>query len=300
MRIICMGDAHFTSMKWRSEVMRKINRRFYTEMFRLFFAQEGDLYLSLGDLTHFGTLREYRDIYRIIHQTKKPDQRFVQVVGNHDLLTIGKDRYQKLTGQALYWKEEQDNLVLLFLDTCRALHPGKKSGRMNLQQVAFIQDSLREAKDRFVLIFAHHPPQRVEIMDDLGNPIPNRTLEDVLQERQQGRGLYINGHLHKDRFEAIDRWGRIQFNDILDEPTVRILEILEGRVTMETQSLSSPKYQWFSQQIAQGILTFKRTMNDEEFAKIRDLEFGMTEGDRFRVDPVRVTRHPYYSLKKKK
>ncbi len=293
MRIVCMGDTHYSSMRWKGDYLRRINHKFYTRLFRTFFAQEADLYLSLGDITHFGALAEYRGVYSIIEEAKKDNQRFLQVVGNHDLYKFSKKSYQRLTNMDLYWSEDHPEAKLIFLDTSRARHPGKKSGRMSMEQVLWLEKEFEEAEDKLCIVFAHHPISRIEILDDRGQVIEGFSLMDVLETKDNG-GIYVNGHLHKDRFSVKNNWAFLQFNDILDEPTIRIIEIDGNNVTLETVSCINEEYLEYSQEVAKAILTFRRTRNDEEFATIKGLNLDLSN-EKVRIDQTIRTQTPYYS-----
>lgn len=270
MRIVCMGDAHYSCLR-KTKNLRKMNKAFYTEMFRLFFQQDADLYVSLGDLTHYGRIPEFREVYGIISENKRENQRFVQVVGNHDVLLHGKGTYQRLTGNKLYWSEDHPEGKFIFLDSARAHYPFYRSAQMDEKQAAFLEQELRDSGDRLVVIFSHHPCHRIPIVNAFGKVVSDRTVEDILKVKTRGKGVYVNGHLHKDCYQVKENWAFLQFNDLLDVPTVRILDIREGEVTMDTVTLSNDIIRSYGQSISRALLTYKRTKNDEQFADVRSV-----------------------------
>lgn len=270
MRIACIGDAHYSAMHWRTKALKEQNEFFYHKIFASLFAQEADLYLSLGDLTHYGSPREFRSVYKIINSHRRENQRFENLVGNHDLLVQTKASYQALTGSKLYWSEDYDDVKLIFMDTSRALHPGKSSSSISWEQAEFVKKELEEAGDKLALVFAHHPPERMTFRNEKGRVDKSLTLDQILKHKK-GRGIVVNGHLHQDRFYTRGEWGFLQFNDLLDEPTVRCLDIKDGELTMSTISFTQHEMIHAARNIALALLTFRRVDNPWEYAQVREL-----------------------------
>lgn len=301
MRIVCLGDTHYSSMRWRTKELKEQNHYFYSRIFETFFAQDADLYVSLGDLTHYGSRREFGSVYRLIHQYKKADQRFEAVVGNHDLLVQTKASYRQLTGSRLYWSEDHPEAKLIFMDTCRALHPGKSSSAIDFDQRTFVKKELQSAGEKLVVIFAHHAPERMRFYNEAGDYDPSLTMDQLLAEKK-GAGIFINGHLHRDRYFTKGQWAFLQFNDVLDEPTIRVLDFKEGQVTMSTVSLDSPEMIHASRMIIRSLITFRREENPLEYAQVRRLALTTPEGIEFpnwNMDYVRTIDQPYISKKKR-
>lgn len=297
MKIICMGDAHYASLPFKSKFLKEKNKYFYTNIFRELFKEEADIYVSLGDLTNYGRKAHTREVYSIINSCKGPDKRFVQVTGNHDLLAMTKETYKEITGQKLYWTEENDECKMIFLDTCKQMHPGRSSSRVDWDQRIFLEEELAKAGEKLTLVFAHHPPERVIFYDKDGKVDSSVTMEDILSKKK-GRGVYINGHLHKDKFYTKGCWAFLQFNDILDEPTIRELVIKDGKLEMKTRAIHRPEMMEAAARISRAILTFYRSRNDELFARVRDLKIVEGVGDRgsdCSMDFVRLTSNPRFS-----
>lgn len=299
MRIVVLSDVHYTGKKWRSQHLKVLNEKFYNTLFHKFFDQDADLYVSLGDLTHYGTVGEFKEVQNIIKNNKRNDQRFLSVVGNHDLLCMNKRVYQHLSNQPLYWAEDHPDAKLIFLDTCRQLRPGKASSRFDWAQVQFLRRELRSCGNKLAIVFAHHPTERIIFYGPDGKKLPNMTMESLLNEKE-GPGIYVNGHLHQDRYMTKGQWGFLQFNDILDEPTVRVLDVVENKVAMETVALDDPQTLMASRKIAKAVLTFLNKRNDDEYARIRDLELDSNiigPMHFWNMQPVRITNKPYFAVK---
>lgn len=270
MRIACISDAHYSAMHWRTKALKDQNEFFYNKIFASLFAQEADLYLCLGDLTHYGTAREFKSVYKIINSHRKENQRFENLVGNHDLLVQTKASYQAVTGSKLYWAEDYEDVKLIFMDTSRALRPGKNSSEISWEQSEFVIRELEEAGEKLAVIFAHHPPERMNFLNKEGKYDKSLTLDRILKHKK-GRGIVINGHLHKDRFYTKGEWGFLQFNDILDEPTIRCLDIKDGELTMSTLSFTQEEMVRAARNIALALITFRRVENPWEYAQVREL-----------------------------
>ncbi len=297
MKIVCMGDAHYASLPFKSKFLKEKNKLFYTNIFSELFKEEADIYISLGDLTNYGRKAHTREVYSIINSCKRPDQRFVQVTGNHDLLAMTKETYMEITGQKLYWTEENEECKMIFLDTCKQRHPGRSSSKLDWDQRLFLEEELAKAGEKLTLIFAHHPPERVVFYDREGQVDGSVTMEDILSKKK-GRGVYINGHLHKDKFYTKGQWAFLQFNDILDEPTIRELVIENGKLEMRTRAIERPEIMEAAAQISRAILTFYRKRNDELYARVRDLKIFESrggDGGDCSMDFVKLTSNPRFS-----
>ncbi len=277
MRIACISDLHYTSMRFRRRAKRDLNRAFYREFFRTFFSVEADLYVCLGDFTHFGTKRQLREVFSLIHETKRPEQQFEAVIGNHDVLFGRKQNFQDISGlDPLYRSIETEDLRLLFLDTARVAAFRKNSSIMAIDQSRWICDQLLTSGEKPTIAFAHHPCNNVRMTDSEGRYLTHMSLDAVL-ELKDGPGFYINGHKHKDCFYTSKNWAFLQLNDILDEPTIRVFDVQGGELSMHSVSIRTPWMLEASNDIARTLWTFVKTKNDTDFAEVNDLSLSVDE-----------------------
>lgn len=284
MRIACIGDVHYSNMVFRSEKMRALNRAYYERFFNAFFSVEADLYVCLGDLTHFGTRRQLEEIFALIFAAKRPDQRFETVIGNHDILFGNKEQFKEISGlKRLYRSEETKDGTLLFLDTARVRAFRKNSSIMDIEQSRWVSRKLMNRGDKMVVVFAHHPAHAVRLTDHEGRYMPHLSLDAVLDVKS-GTGIYINGHKHRDAFHVKKSWAFLQFNDILDEPAIRILDIKDGKLKMESVILDDPWTVRTSNAIARAVLTFVKKKNDADFDDVDDLTLDPIDNDSFQLD----------------
>ncbi|MDD7592711.1 MAG: metallophosphoesterase [Peptoniphilaceae bacterium] len=284
MRIACIGDIHYTSMAFRGKKHREMNRTFYRRFLETFFAVDADYYVILGDLTHFGTHRQLREIREIIEGAKRPEQHLEIVIGNHDILFGQKEPFRRIMGlDHLFRSFDAEGVRLIFLDTARVASFRKNSSLMGIEQSRWFSSQLLEAGERPVMVFAHHPADDVRMTDQEGRYLPHLSVKSVLALKE-GRGIYVNGHKHKDHFSVEQNWAFLQFNDILDEMTIRILNYDEGKFSMESVTIDDPWMVKATDRIARLLFTFVKKKNDVSFADVGDLTLEQTDDESFRMD----------------
>lgn len=285
-----MGDAHYNTMRLKHPSIKKMNHLFYNKIFSMFFKKEADCYVSLGDLTHFGRKKEFQEIYSIIEKQKREDQDFVQVFGNHDVLFYSQDDLKAFTKRDRYFAKHMDEANLIFLDTSKPRAPFFANSRLDKEQADFLAKELERSKDKLVFVFGHHPAYHIPIQGE-----ETLTVYDLLRTKKDGFGVYVHGHKHKDKFSVEDNWGFLQFNDLLDEPSIRVLEVEGDRVAMDTIALGNLTYLHYAEEIAKNLLTFPRTRNDEEYAGVRQLSL-LSNSYTFSLADVIETDDPYFSV----
>lgn len=284
MRIACIGDIHYTTMAVHGKRKREMNRTFYLRFFEAFFSVEADYYVILGDLTHFGTHRQLREIRDIIETTKRPEQKLEVIIGNHDILFGQKEPFRHIMGlDHLYRAFDVEGVRLIFLDTARVAAFRKNSSLMGIEQSRWLSNEILEAGDRPVIVFAHHPAKDVRMTDHDGRYLPSLSVQSVLALKD-GRGIYINGHKHRDHFSVEGQWAFLQFNDILDELAIRVLTIDSEAVTMESVYIDDPWMVEATNRIAHAVSTYVKTKNDEAFADVDALTLHPIAGAGFRLE----------------
>lgn len=282
MRIACVGDLHYSNLHWRSAELQRLNRRFYENYFQHFFAIAADLYVCLGDLTHFGTPGELKEILAIIAKYRRPDQRFEVVIGNHDILVSRKKTFQRLCGlDRLYRSFQMENWRLVFLDTARTYAFRKDSSLMSIAQSRWLCQEILDHPHQPMMVFAHHPAQQVTMTDQDRRYLIHLSLADVLKIKE-GPAVYVNGHKHKYHYHVEDNWAFLQFNDILDDPSAQVLTLEGTEVSMETLRLDSPGVLAAAKRIGQGMVTFVPKKKKGNFAQVAGLCLNHDQGqDRY-------------------
>ncbi|MBI1779133.1 MAG: phosphodiesterase [Proteobacteria bacterium] len=159
------------------------------------FQPRPDLVLATGDLVDYGRAEEYANLRRVLDPLQMP---LYLIPGNHDdraaLRAAFPDHGYLPPEGFLHYTIEDRPLRLIGLDT---IDPGKGSGLMCTERIAWLDARLAEAPGRPTLIFMHHPPFMTGIkeMDDLWCFGGDRMGEVVQRHPQVER--VICGHLHR-------------------------------------------------------------------------------------------------------
>ena len=119
-----------------------------------FFSIPADLYVSIGNLTNFGTEDELKEIYALIDRYHKP---FVHVLGNHDLYAMSRAEVLEITGQRRFRTLQSRTAVLAFLDTAYEQNYADWGGTLDLVQQQWLETVIEESADLPLIIFGHHP-----------------------------------------------------------------------------------------------------------------------------------------------
>jgi Icc protein len=154
-----------------------------------------DVVLVTGDLVDAGGAGEYRRLRALLGPLPMP---VYLIPGNHDdraaLREVFAD-HRYLPGDGfLQFAVEDWPVRLIGLDT---LLPGKGSGLICAERLAWLAARLDEAPDRPTVLFMHHPPFATGIrhMDDLG--LAGAESLAALVARYPRVERVLCGHLHR-------------------------------------------------------------------------------------------------------
>ena len=163
--------------------------------------KDADLCVVSGDLTHDGTLAQYRLFGETIAALPMP----VHVIpGNHDerepLLATLPATARDENGFINYALTHQ-GIRIIMLDT---LADGEDFGNLCPQRLAWLANELQQSQDLPCLIFMHHPPLALGLpfMDAI-NLQNADAFGDILQTHPAIRHIFF-GHTHRP-FHAIWR-----------------------------------------------------------------------------------------------
>lgn len=154
-----------------------------------------DIVLITGDLVDFGTADEYVTLREALLELLMP---FYFVPGNHDdgeqLKRAFADHYYLPSRGRLHWTVDTYPLRLVGLDTTV---PGEHGGRLEEEQLDWLQVTLAEKPTQPTLVMLHHPPFKSGIghMDRLGLE-GGDALEAVIARHAQVERV-LCGHLHR-------------------------------------------------------------------------------------------------------
>lgn len=184
-----------------------------------------DLVVASGDLTNTGAPSSYALVKELLAGLKPP---VAMALGNHDKRAAFAEVFETGTGDAPYQHEMVvAGLHVITLDT---LVPGHVAGRLDADQIAFLDAALDREAGLPKLIVAHHPPR----MDE--RTLPWASLDGDSSARfgqtikDRGVVAVMSGHVHLDQVHhwmgvpVITCMGLNSTVDILEQRDMRIVE----------------------------------------------------------------------------
>ncbi len=150
-----------------------------------------------GDLTHHGTSEEYSHLRHILADCPVPVS---LMIGNHDRREAFYEAFPgapKTASGHLQHVIDLSDTRLVLLDTLDEDAPDLHSGLLCAERLSWMDEALRTAGERRVIVFSHHPPMLTGFdgMDSIG--LRNR---DELIARVSDHGnvvQFIAGHVHR-------------------------------------------------------------------------------------------------------
>ncbi|KXF92387.1 phosphodiesterase [Phaeobacter inhibens] len=155
-----------------------------------------DLAIVTGDLTDFGTIEEYQRFRDIMQPLKIP---YRAIPGNHDSVPVMRDFFADKdwvpASGPINWISEFPDLVLIALDT--NVHE-QAHGHLTDDSLAFLQNGLKAADGKPVIVATHHPPIMTGLEKmDIQNLRENRAFREILSS-YQGELRLVCGHVHRN------------------------------------------------------------------------------------------------------
>ncbi|NEU32196.1 metallophosphoesterase [bacterium LRH843] len=247
MKITAMGDLHYVQDRnysdgsLISEKFTEARDHFFNEYIKNFFSVESNYYVSIGDLTNFGTVQELTEVYEKINSYNKP---FFHTIGNHDLYSMSREQVSQLINQKINHSVDFDEVKLIFWETAREMDYEVYGGIVSEEQLTWLQKELEESGDKTVILFGHHPIYDTTIRSNYKNLSidPEMDVYSVLKSKKSGKGIYVCGHNHFDSIVEKDNWTFVQIAAVLDVPSVRMFEIEEDKVTISSQTILADSY----------------------------------------------------------
>ena len=156
--------------------------------------RDADLCLFTGDLVNHGAEAEYANLKGALDRLEVP---WRLMVGNHDDRAMIKRMFPATPGEGGHLQSVIDTDLgrLLLLDT---LDPGKSSGILCEERLAWIDRHTSERPDCPLYVFLHHPPLAVgiEYMDGIALRNPEALWQRLAPHAARIR-LMVFGHLHR-------------------------------------------------------------------------------------------------------
>ena len=216
--------------------------------------------LFIGDLSKEGELEEYERFKYLIKPLRVP---VLLMIGNHD----NRENFQIIFPQAHKDKNEFVQFVLdlesgyrlICLDSLKAppyIRPERHVGYLCPERMTFLEDSLKTADERNVIIAMHHHPFRVGLpyMDALRLENENEFME--LVESFPNIKMLLIGHIHRaisgvvqglpfTCFKSLDVQGPLDFetidptSGIAEPPSYGVLLLSEGKILIHNEDFTA-------------------------------------------------------------
>ncbi len=227
-------------------------------------ALQPDCIIVTGDLVSDGASDSYRQLESLLRPPAAP---LHFLMGNHDDRAAFRRVFhgaESASEAPLYEAFEQGGLRFILLDS---LIPGKEEGRLDGEQLEWLERELAAHPDLPTWLFLHHQPLPIHIrwLDALGLHDPEPFLATVQRHPQVTTVAY--GHVHQARrfryhgvlFLSIPALA-FQFSSLSQDPLVTLetpafrrieyadgkerswLHYLDGRVVLEPARLAVPVY----------------------------------------------------------
>lgn len=187
-RIVHLSDIHFGSVDYDvvREAIKKINE------------VEPDLVVLSGDLTQRARTREFLEARRFLDSLPRPQ---IVVPGNHDVPLYNVyhrfarplAKFRKFITDDVMPTYFDDELIVVGINTARSLVV--KGGRINKEQIAFVQEKLCALPENVLkMIVTHHPfdlPEGGSRRDIVGRA--DRAMALIAD---CGADVFLAGHMH--------------------------------------------------------------------------------------------------------
>ncbi len=271
MKIAVIGDLHYPTVKEEYALSQRERQDFYESFMAHFFSVPSDLYVSIGDLTNFGTQDELEGIYAIIDQHQKP---FVHVLGNHDVYALPREEVLKITKQDRFHSLSTDSAVLAFLDTAQEQNYEDWGGTLSLEQQFWLADVIADSGNRPLLVFGHHPVYGTtkNSSKEKRSNSPDIPMWDLLNNKLNA-GLYVNGHNHFNSIAAREQWTFLQIAAVLDEQAVRVIDISEAMISIDYVPFVDPNLRQQARNIGNAIDHF--SLNTHRLGTEADVKYAI-------------------------
>lgn len=159
--------------------------------------QRPDLVLFTGDIVDFGRADEYALVRELLSPLSMP---VYLIPGNHDSreqmrASFPEHAYLRQSSEFIQYTIEQYPLRIIALDT---VIPMKSGGALCRERLEWLEEKLREARDRPTIVMMHHPPFATGLayMDGIGLTSGADGLGAII-ERYPRVERIVCGHIHR-------------------------------------------------------------------------------------------------------
>ena len=161
---------------------------------------DADRLIITGDLTHYGDPASYERLKTALEAFPIPVS---MTIGNHDERFAFVEAFPEVAVDENGFVQEVidfDDVRCLILDTNLTIdrnHPDHAAGRLCAARLAWLDDKLKEAAGRPVLIFMHHPPHDTGFLGmDKVKLLNGEEFYSVVERHRIVRHIFA-GHVHR-------------------------------------------------------------------------------------------------------
>lgn len=153
-----------------------------------------DIIVASGDLTEAGVVEDYRTLRELFAGCPVP---VLPMVGNHDLRETFRQVFPEVPTHDgfIQYVVDRGALRLILLDT---LEEGRHGGSFCETRARWLDERLREAGDRPVVVFLHHPPVQTGIdWMTIHEAEPWAARVEGVISRYKNVVAVLAGHIHR-------------------------------------------------------------------------------------------------------
>ena len=250
MKLVLFSDFHYISDYYKhpdleyheySKDFVKEKNEFYKFAINSIFDEEADYYISLGDLTNFGTYDENNEIYKLIDQTDK-EEKFINVLGNHDLYTYSADDLMSMIVKDYNYMLDFDQVRLLFIKSALDKNYEDFGGFLDDITLNWLKKEF-EKDDKLTLMFSHHPiyDTVTKSSEEYHYIRPVEDVDKIIQGKNKGQVIFFSGHNHFDSIIEKDNWIYVGLGSFLDKPRYCVVEIDDVNLEIKSKEIDLPK-----------------------------------------------------------
>ncbi|MCR2823525.1 metallophosphoesterase family protein [Lederbergia panacisoli] len=233
LRIALLGDLHYPVIDSSNKQLSAAVDHFFEDYLHEFLSIEADFHISIGDLTHLGLESEFLSVYKIIN---KFNRNFQTVLGNHDVLSLPKEKISSLIQLPTYHSLETEEYFLLFLDTTKEfeLH----GWGLDQEQWRWLEKQMEHSKEKHLLVFAHHPVPETTTISPKSEGL-KEPLQDIrpLLKKRDGCVIYFNGHTHVRSYVQKNNFHFIQAGAAICDPDILLVELDGSNVNVRRMDI---------------------------------------------------------------
>lgn len=223
MELTIFTDLHYASIHEQATA-------YFKQIGKILTSTKSDYLICLGDINTEGNKEDLRTLKTMFDEHKN----FKYVFGNHDTMLLDKKDIQEIMGVNRYYKVQQDNVVMLMLDSVVNHNQGDWSGHVDLKQCTWLKEQVSLLKpDQILLVMSHHPLKDTVVRSSYDNLhiAESETVWNILKEVKQ-TALFFNGHNHMNDYVRKDNWHFIGLGDMLDIMAYLQVSIQEEKIQL--------------------------------------------------------------------